>query len=137
MNKTNILAVADAIEQHTIPWLGFNMLNYKTVVNADMSGHNCGTTACIAGWANAIRLRLKETHPSWGGWCEHDGAADWLGIETYSSSGDSTADKLFYARNHPDYKPDKAEATWASITAEQAVRTLRHLAETGEVDWTV
>jgi hypothetical protein len=136
MNTENILAVADAIEQHTIPWLGFNMTGYKTT-GPDMTGHNCGTSACIAGWANAIRLRLSQNTHIVNGWCEHDEAANWLGIEAYSGFGyDSTADQLFYARNHPDYG-NGAEACWSTIPAAQAVRTLRHLAATGNVDWTV
>jgi len=138
MNTENILAVADAIEHHTIPWLGFNMIGYKAY-GVDMTGHNCSTTACIAGWVNAIRFKLQETQPLISGWCEHDGAANWLGLPRHVlGEGDSLSDQLFYARNHPDYRTgDVQEACWSTIPADQAVRTLRHLAATGTVDWTV
>lgn len=137
MNVERILAVADAIEQHTIPWLGFNMSNYKAVDLVDHTGHDCGTTACIAGWANAIRLSLKATEPARAGWSEHDGAADWLGIYEDNWPSDSISDQLFYARNHPDYQASDTKTCWDKISADQAVRTLRHLAATGNVDWTV
>lgn len=130
MNVEHINQVADAIEQHTIPWLGFNMSSYKANKYADRSNHDCGTTACIAGWANAIRLGLTENTPDEYGWCRHTGAALWLGLS------ENQADDLFYARNHPDYW-ENGYAAWDTISADQAVRTLRHLAKTGEVDWEV
>jgi len=54
MNRENILRVADAIEQHSIPDLGFNMnqmLGEAAPHNPDQTGRSCGTVACIAGWA--------------------------------------------------------------------------------------
>lgn len=143
MNKSRILLVADAIEQHSIPWLGFNMHNYISVTNLrngtileDHTGHNCNTVACIAGWTNAIRLKLTETaHPS--AFTEDSSTVVWLGLSGLTDQfGDSDVTRLFYARNHPDYET-LGSAVWRTITAEQAVRTLRHLAETGKVDWTV
>ncbi len=130
MNAERINQVADAIEQHTIPWLGFNMQGYIHMAGEetpDMSFHNCGTVACIAGWTMAIKhgeavlqaLRdedgtLDATDVA--GENVDDGAKEWLGLDEKQRTF------LFYK--------------W-DATAEEAVRTLRHLALTGVVDWTV
>lgn len=113
MNKENILAVADAIERHTIPDLGFNMGLIRGTADAkypDKSGFDCGTVACIAGWTNAVA-----------GGEGVDAAGDYLGIE-----GDRLRSKLFYPDN-----------PYLGATPAQAGRVIRHLAETGEVDWSV
>ena len=126
MNKENILKVADGIEKHSVPDLGFNMRFFCIELAeiddgnegvADHSGHDCGTVACIAGWSNAIRTggRPEEIDP--------DEEAEWLGL----SQG--RADALFF--------PHLPREEWAAISQDQAIRTLRHLAETGEVDWSV
>lgn len=143
MNVDRILAVADAIEHHTIPWLGFNMFNFMAGADTiqwselkDHTGHDCGTVACIAGWTNAIRKNLKQSSTITD-FNDEYGAADWLGISSHENAeGDSQANQLFYARNHPLYI-EHGSLMWKDITADQAVRTLRHLAVTGEVDWTV
>lgn len=143
MNKSRILAVADAIEQHTIPWLGFNMHNYITNTTVprdylivDHTGHNCKTVACIAGWTNALRLDLKETFDTCS-FSDDSGAAQWLDISREEDANyESVMTRLFYAHNHPGYEIHSTKI-WRTITAEQAIRTLRHLAETGNVDWTV
>ena len=51
MNKERILEVADTIRNNSIDGLGFNMRNYFSDNYQDQSGHNCGTVACIAGYA--------------------------------------------------------------------------------------
>ena len=59
MNRENVLRVADAIEQLSIPDLGFNMMAFiirseeggADLSDIDMTGRNCGTVACIGGWA--------------------------------------------------------------------------------------
>ncbi len=140
MNVERINAVADAIEQHTIPWLGFNMWNYLSdAAQMEYSGlkdhteHNCNTVACIAGWTNAVRYNVSRADRDT--FIDDSGAADWLGL-SYLDEENSQANDLFYAHNHPAYAEHGIEA-WKDITAEQAVRTLRHLAATGVVDWTV
>ncbi|MBO9589572.1 hypothetical protein [Devosia sp.] len=131
MNAENILRVADAIEQHAIKDLGFNMAGYcdRTTPDApDHTGHHCGTTACIAGWAIAIEHQLTgeslleeiTRRP-----VVSDAAASFLGIDGHQASD------LFFAGSHPEHSDN-----WPAISAEAAVRTLRHLAATGEVDWT-
>ena len=132
MNPERILAVADAIEKHTIPELGFNMGYFfgHDGELPDLSGHNCGTTACIGGYART--LMVGSVHKADQGSYELD-EGKWLDIDF------TTVNQLFYASNHP--AANKSNGTWAtefkSITPEQAVRTLRHLAATGTVDWTV
>lgn len=116
MNKENILKVADAIERHTIPDLGFNMGSWvDRRAHEDKSGHNCGTTACIAGWATAVaggnlaKLSISEVR---------DEAIAYLGV---------TRDQAFwlFAGFRGDPEPP------------EAVATLRNLAETGKVNWSV
>lgn len=125
MNRENILAVADAIEKHSIPDLGFNMAAfYDTAdeIGPDMSGHRCGTTACIAGWAVAVR----------------DG-----GLPPLGSVNEAIIDYVASAVSFLGLGPDKYGdiprdlmlITDPAITPSQAVSVLRHLAETGEVDW--
>lgn len=119
MNKDNILKVADAIEQHSIPDLGFNMdffsspRSHGSAIKADHSGHDCGTVACIAGWAVQVG-DLPRTFAA---------ARQYLGID------DDLGDDLFYG--------DSDDLVLADIAVPQAVAVLRYLAETGEVDWSV
>lgn len=113
MNAENILKVAKAIEQHSIPDLGFNMgvvCGKARYDLPDLSGHNCGTVACVAGWTNKVFNTPASAAA----------AGDILGLS------DDVSELLFLPEGwtENDIKPD------------QAVRTLRHLAETGEVDWT-
>lgn len=125
MNKERILQIADAIENHTLN-LGFNLTFFKAEVGTDIdlvnsdtklvdhSGHNCGTVACIAGWS--AELRGSPT-------VSINAEADWLGLEY------DTAANLFGCEMYPEERNAVAQA--------QAIRTLHHLAATGEVDWTV
>lgn len=122
MNRENILAVADAIEKHSIPDLGFNMtmwLDRHPFPGQDTSGHNCGTTACIAGWAAAVSL----------------GAADVEQVEKHLPFSVRQTAKQYLALSI-----DQANALFEGFSTgeeepSQAVSVLRHLAETGEVDW--
>lgn len=125
MKVENILRVADAIERHEISWLGFNMRffqadthNPESLGIEDKSGHSCGTVACIAGWTNAVRTGARTS----GNEIEPEDEGDWLGLSELDW------DALFYPKN---MKMD----SWADITQQQAVITLRHLAKTGDVDW--
>lgn len=85
----------------------------------DMSNwtHSCGTPACIGGWAAWEALDRPSVLPSI---FPHGRASSWLDIS------DEQGDALFI----PDI--------WLSaVTASQAATVLRHLAETGEVDWNI
>lgn len=129
MNVENILKVADAIERHEIEWLGFNMSHYCAVGKihlTDHSGHNCGTVACIAGWGAAVsgvpKSRMTEDFDA------ETPAMEFMGLS------EDQMDHLFYAKSHPHFSSHK---NWNNITQDQAVAVLRHLAATGEVDWSI
>jgi hypothetical protein len=125
VNRENVLKVAEAIENHSIKWLGFNMSFIGTTADEDHPDrlNSCQTIACIAGWTKAV-LEPVGSSAEFLHWTErhftHD-VADLLGLDGYESA------ELFL--------PDRVE--WDTITPAQAVRVLRHLAETGEVDWSV
>lgn len=127
MNKRNILKVADAIETHSIPWLGFNMnlelARFDEVAEDDRTGRHCGTVGCIAGWAVAMSRHMTSA-PEESIYFRYDEPTKWLGLS------DDTADALFYPRQLPP-------GSWDDITPAHAVAVLRHLAKTGKVDWTV
>lgn len=131
VNAQNILKVADAIAGKSIPGLGFFMdyLTYSgsSAADLDMIGTpNCGTVACIAGWASHVMG--QPDNPSF------SEAQSFFGITA------EQREELFYARNHPLAEDDGygwVTAPLDEISGAQAVRTLRHLAATGEVDWTV
>ncbi len=120
MNVENILRVADAIEQHSIPDLGFNMGSFVSDSRQDRSHFDCGTTACIAGWACAVvggyHLNINDQE-----WIEEQ-AREILDLSFLE------ADDLFIPTNHHAMVDDR-------ILPDQAVRTLRRLAKTGVVDW--
>ena len=118
MNKERILKVADAIENHHFKTLGFNMESFIAEHSSDRSEHDCGTTACIAGWVHALQKGIKKTLM-----CK---LADDIGeyAQKYLGLNDHQADRLFYEVN-------------SNITDKEAVKVLRHLAETGVVDWQI
>jgi len=122
MNVENILKVADAIEQHSIPELGFNMGEWVGDANVnqpDMSGHNCGTVACIAGWTCAVLTDdINKVYD-----LDYRELGALLGINY------DQAKSLFI--------PSYAGVRLSLIGQDQAIRTLRNLAITGNVDWTI
>lgn len=117
MNKERILALADHIEK---------LPHYNDVDEAGphftMSRYfnPCGSPSCIAGHAICM-FSDKKFEDVYGS--EFNEAAEVLGL------GWETANKLF--------TPSALEAGkfWSMITPKEAARTLRHLAETGEVKW--
>ena len=122
MNKNNVLKLAGVVEKST---------TYDQTIYA----HTCGTPACIAGHAALLaaphgKFVVTETRswprfkfPSGGDiWYVSDVAQVWLNLN------DWWADQLF--QPIPLGKAKK-------VTPAQAGKVLRHLAETGEVDWGV
>ena len=111
MNVERILQLADIIEvQPHAPAeadAGFNMARYT---------HPCGTPACIAGWALAMK---GEPIPGSQIKVFFD-AMEWMGLTI------EAADDLFV--------PGTLD-TRENYTPSQAAKTLRHLAHTGEVKW--
>jgi hypothetical protein len=127
VNRENILKVAQAIEDaarpEAEPEIGFNMTMYVdryAVSGSDRTGHNCGTTACIAGWAWHI---AKGRVPDEGSYYVREEGAEFLGLEV----GSRTERDLFCPIDVPDH----------ALTPARAAAVLRHLAETGKVDWSV
>jgi hypothetical protein len=117
VNKERILALADLIEQqpHADKEAseGFTMSSIT---------HDCGTPACIAGWAAWEAVGRKN-----GDLYDFDldiegKARDFLGISP------TKADALFYPYEFKAY---------GEITPSEAAATLRRLAETGQVDWQI
>ena len=130
MNRENARKLATVIEnsasydQRFIRWgdVFFDGEGKKTTALT----HPCGTPACIAGHAVAMladEMPQRDSRHNHAGWL--DQAADWFGFRYW----EDYAMNLFKA--HPlviggiEYPP----------TPEIAAETLRHLADTGEVDW--
>lgn len=112
------------------PEVGFNMdtfLGSSSTYRPDRSGHNCGTVACIAGhvW---LRDHPEEPRDMQPGLDE----TDEMTIAEYARGvlGLNEADgaALFLGQGI-------AEFQLRFITVVVAVKTLRHLADTGEVQW--
>lgn len=125
MNKERLLLVAEAIEKGSVRGLGFNMKVYFSngSLYADLSDRDCGTTACVAGWALAVkdgRRRVTDT----GIIALHAKHVDPMGeAEEFLELTRSEARRLF------------TESTGAWITPAVAARCLRVAAETGEIDY--
>ena len=109
MNKERILELADLIEKQPHTEIdadsGFNMLDFN---------HLCGTPSCIAGWAvfqsngNLEYVNSEEARIA-------------LGLNRLQ------CEDLFFAWS--------SNLSLEDITPAHAAFTLRHLAETGVVDW--
>lgn len=132
MNKENVLGLALAIETAALAekGLGFNMETYRGTPtplrdgddpeeHPDKTGKHCGTCSCIAGWAAVLfsgadpRLQLEKREIA-------RRAEVGLGLGSEDSA------ELFEPSQFTNYR---------NITAEHAVAVLRHLAETGVVNW--
>ena len=119
MNKERILEIADLIET------GHERMVFDMEVFGDE--HPCGTAACIAGWAvarfgeNDDAEEIDHRRPL--GDAVFDGAQSVLGLS--------------FPEAHQLFAPNERRdgVSMSDVTASHAVRTLRHLAETGEVDW--
>ena len=119
MNKEKILEVAAAIRKGD-ERLGFNMIDFYTLAGwskPDMSGNQCGTVACIAGWA--VFLEDGPEALALGRNIERR-AAKILGLP------EDHADRLF--------SPDHTDR-WSSITPDHAASVLEEFAETGKIEW--
>lgn len=133
MNKQNVMRVADAIERAELaPEFGFNM-NYVEATRGafaqDMTGRECGSVGCIAGWCAKLADNDDDDYKKRGSiltYCSDQSvfnrAQEWLDLS------DAQAGPLFGPETLED---------WDNITTAQAVATLRHLAETGDVVWKV
>lgn len=113
MNKELILKVADEIE--AMPHSNLQAKRVRSGFNMSdwFERYPCGTVCCIGGH---LTRRMSV---------DLDGVADRLGITRYQ------ADTLCFAVGR---KPGTA---LSQIKPSQAAAVLRHLAETGNVDWSV
>ena len=121
MNKERIRHLADVIERQPDAQAklgaGFCMRKFF---------HECGTPACIAGWAHALFS---------------DPVDDALHFRASYSD-----EILGLSRRQGDllFEPDNEHAYFGAVygetgyvSAKRAAAVLRHLADTGEVDWSV
>lgn len=123
MNKNRLLILAKLLEMaarnDATPKLGFNMGSYGSS-GSDRTGHNCGTVACIAGWAVVAFRPDIEIADLPSNFRISSEAADLLGLDRMDASN------LFLPPLN----------LWKS-TPLQAASVLRHAAKTGVIDWSV
>lgn len=142
MNAENILKVADAIEAAITTKTGLNGVlgfNMASFVNTEPTGYkdhvdNCGTTACIAGWAYAIKTQATPEAMK-----DIISAEGRVGSGSYNKIPNTARDFLDLDQDQADdlFMSDYAPIELYDIKPQTAVRVLRHLAATGEVDWNV
>lgn len=124
--KQNLRDLRDLIAG--LPEKRFDMRTLAAVADphGDLDEHSiaslnggCDTCGCIAGWALALKI-AKEGGPlsTWG--LDRDDAADWLGLNSDEGL------QLFLPAHWK---------TAGYYTKADALATLDHLIETGEVKW--
>lgn len=129
MRKEVILGVADAIEKAELAKydIGFNMRHLNNIKAKDHTGHQCGTSCCIAGWIHILYDENGNKRTKYGvrknlNNQEHRSFA--YGAKAMDIDLGTAVD-LFWP-----YSMDYNE-----LTSKQAVKVLRNFAETGKVDW--
>lgn len=114
MNKENLRRVADAMETHAYP-VGYNQRRWQSQRLQDRSDRGCGTTMCIAGWAEMVRI----------GNLTFDAADAVASATAFLGLTASEERKLFHACPYGFSGPVLAEA----------VAVLRHAAEHDVINW--
>lgn len=113
MNAANVQRVIDAIKNERI-----GNTYVKFAFETWNAGINCGTSACIGGTA-CLLAGSRDT-------CLADqDARAFLDISCEQS------EELFYAWKYRDLRALRLN----EITRRHAIRTLEHLRDTGNVDW--
>lgn len=120
--KERLLELAAIIEKQ--PWCrritetGFTMERFV---------HECGTPACIAGWAAAQLVPNSNLR-----WLVMEGDVPWLAVEWL-------CDEKIEGRPLPPWSEQlfMPSGDWRLISPSMAAKTLRHLAETGNVVWNI
>lgn len=152
-NKKNVLAVADAIENLIFPTLGWNPTIFywgpdtfygpggesQGVIGShyffpDYSGRNLLKVADVMGWAWSVEhneeVDCRANVSAYLNMFKHRRQRQqFLGIDPIQYIELA----LFY--NHPMMKTAYDSEWVRDVTREQVVKTLRHLAKTGEVVW--
>lgn len=112
MNKERILKLADVIEATPHKPEPKTKRPNSNLRGFNMASWHCGTVGCIAGWAGKIFD------------CHYAYAGEALDLPW------ATSDALFMAKGIHWSRMDQ-------IKPAHAAAVLRHLAETGKVDWSV
>jgi len=128
MNKERILALADLIEAqpHTD-------VDSKHGFNMNSILHLCGTPCCIAGWAvwEAQGRPERVDRYKYETGLEIP-AAEYLEMPLDPQHYCGPAMQLFYPVDD-----DINDRNYKDLQPVEAAKVLRHLAETGEVDWSI
>ena len=136
MNVKNVLKLADRIEclENTTKFAKHGRPAQAGTFSMRNISHTCGLPACISGWA--FHLAVEEFHatpPKDQHKCNLNGSG-WLGFDEYKDR--EILKNLFVPRYHEAHTWDKPGET-GYISSKRAAAVLRHLAETGEVDWSI
>lgn len=149
INVANILKIRSQILASPQAFSMSDFIDDSEVVEAaedaelELTGHDvvemlikepdCGTTACIAGWAITLAHHGDpEAYPVFRGMQASSyvrAGMDYMKLDPW------TALELFYAAKRNEDGETVTKWNLDSITAEEAAEALRHLADTGEVDW--
>lgn len=135
MNTENLDRLIEAIEKENLTFLGHDVI-------FDMGQwvgyrHKCHTFACIGGHCEILSLSpeqiivLDEESPSFGDIYSPyklSGVVNFLGISEVEAS------RLCYMK---DFNGDYFVNRYEEVDSEHALKVLRHLRETGKVDWSV
>jgi hypothetical protein len=133
MNVEKIRALADFLERLHELGEQFDMNTWIDTQTAFYEGH-CGTSACIAGWCAIMEIgQEKALKADWHGETRHIAAAalgidEWTATHLFTPRGNSPGSLAFIQLDYNGRDP------WR-CTELEAARVLRHLADTGELDW--
>lgn len=94
---------------------------------SEYTANVCGTPSCIGGWSEAVMKFERGDGINGGLTRDQEGVAEWLGL-TYDQ-----AEALFYPNSYANEEGEWVSPFYAS--REDSVKHLRHIIETGEVNW--
>lgn len=140
MNKERLQKVIDAIKsvKDGDP-LGFNMDMWIGLADPDFpehcdkTGHECGSVACIAGWAHS----LSQPEVKLGELLEGDSEVEgrkWLDLNH------EEAQRLFLGgvgKYDDGWDNFEALVELGLVTQADALKVLEHTVATGDIDWTI
>lgn len=150
MNKKNLQALIDHLEK--MPGKAFNLSSWytgppsggawdqlplgrraaKSLISKqeDAETHQCGTAACIGGYAALLAVSKGEAK---GGEQIQPVATRWLGFSP------GTLRALFIPRSMHDLdrrlETNEIPVSYSDVKRKHAVKVLKHLLDTGLIDW--
>ena len=141
LNKEKLELLASTIEKqkHNTGNDGVNPRDAVEGFTMVCVQHTCGTPACIAGYAYSLAVASVDDEAK--DYIEHNRnwynvASSWLNDtlepDGYTRVAYNVLTNLFEPRTHTIRTDD-----WYDITPAQAAKVIRHLADTGEVDWSI